>query len=396
MKQNIDLHISFAHTMDTKSTNIIIEYIQWLLILVTNLFFVCKYIPRAGIQPFIGAIAYCIAFGGIVYIFRYKIKKRITETFAKWATIALCAIIIAFIAGSIFLISPYSIQVDRWSATTFFLDALFNGIYPYGVHTHVCDTNFPSPFPLWHYMNIPFWLIGDVGWIQVFFLVVFLISVYYYFRTWQSVLYVLLILCISPAYWWELVTRSDGLSNALGVSSCILFIERFPIKMEKKWWQLAIISGCIASTRLSAIIPIALYLFRPWIDANWNVKVGFIAIALSIAIFFFAPYIFWDTETWIFFQRNPFMSQTTPGSLWILGIMIIIALLIAYRKQTFYYYNSTTSIFMFAFMLFTQLGVIWRSTEPVTLFDACCDISYFTLALPYAIIALNVQTNEHK
>ena len=151
---------------------------------------------------------------------------------------------------------------------------------------------------------------------------------------------------------------------------------------------MAIIAGCLASTRLSAIIPVALYLFKPWLEADWKIKIGFVAIAATILFCAFAPYIFWDTASWIFFRRNPFMSQTSPGNPWILGIMILIAIGIAYKKQTFYYYACTTSVFMFAFMLFTQLGVIYRSAEPVTLFDICCDISYFTLALPYAIIAL--------
>jgi hypothetical protein len=154
-------------------------------------------------------------------------------------------------------------------------------------------------------------------------------------------------------------------------------------------------AGCLASTRLSAVIPVALYLFRPWLDASWKAKIGFIGIALGIIAAAFAPYVFWDTDCWIFFQRNPFMSQTTPGSVWILGVMVLVAIGVAYKKTSFWYYLCTTSVFMFAFMLFTQLGVIYKSPEPVTLFDICCDISYFTLALPYAAVALIVPTNEH-
>jgi hypothetical protein len=88
------------------------------------------------------------------------------------------------------------------------------------------------------------------------------------------------------------------------------------------------------------------------------------------------------------------MSQTSPGAPWILGVMVVVAMGIAYKKTSFYYSLCTTSVFMFAFMLFTQLGVIYKSPEPVTLFDICCDISYFTLAVPYAIIALVHPTHE--
>ena len=178
------------------------------------------------------------------------------------------------------------------------------------------------------------------------------------------------------------------MSNALLVCCLILLLERYAIRMDKHWWLLAIFAGCLASTRLSAVIPVALYLFRPWIDANWKIKTGFVAIAATIIFGFFAPYIFWDTESWVFFERNPFMSQTSPGDPWILGFLVLLAIGIAYKKQTFYYYVSTTSAFVFAFMLISQLGRMWSQEVPSTIFDPCCDISYMTLALPFVIITL--------
>jgi len=394
MNPSVVLPILFAHMTEKRLIDRISLWAQWAVILATNIFFVCKYIPRAGIAPVLPSIVYGLVAIGGGYLYCRYLKDRLSENIARVLSILLAGGIICFIACAIFLIDPYTIQVDRWSATSFFLDALRDGVYPYGVHTHVSETNYPSPFPLWHYLNLPFWLIGDVGWIQVFFLLVFLICVYRYFKSWRALLGVLLILYLSPAYWWELVTRSDGLSNALLVCSCLLVIERRAITMDKQWWVLAIIAGCLASTRLSAIIPVALYLFRPWLEANWKQQLGFIGIAALIVFGFFAPYIFWDTESWIFFQRNPFMSQTSPGTPWILGVMVLVAMGIAYKKTSFYYYLCTTSVFMFAFMLFTQLGVIYKSPEPVTLFDICCDISYFTLAVPYAIIALVHPTHE--
>jgi hypothetical protein len=68
--------------------------------------------------------------------------------------------------------------------------------------------------------------------------------------------------------------------------------------------------------------------------------------------------------------------------------MVLVAMGVAYPKMTFRRYAAITAIFLFAFMLFTQLGVIWRMEEPVTLFSTHCDISYFTLSLPYIIVAL--------
>lgn len=388
MSRNADHPILSAHTMDKKSVNLISSLTQWGVILVTNAVFAYKYISRIGINPIIATIVFCLFFIGAVWLYRHKIACYVTERIAKGFSIGLTIGIIGVIACSIFLIDPLSIGVDRWSATTYFLDGLTAGVYPYGVHTHLFENNYPSPFPLWHYLNVPFWLIGDVGWIQVAMLLIFIGCIYQYFHSWRAVLGVILILGISPAYWWEIATRSDGLSNALLVCSAILLIEHYGIKMEKHWWLLAIIAGCSASMRLSAVIPVALYLFKPWLDTSWKKELGFICIAAGIVLFFFIPYILWDTETWIFFQRNPFMSQTEPGSPWILLVMVAIAIVIAYKKQTPYYYFSTTSVFMFAFMLITLLGVVLRSGGEVTLYNPAFDISYFTLAFPFAIVSI--------
>ena len=366
--------------------------VQWCIFLAVNGLFVYKYVPRAGGDSLLCTMLYGILSTGFIWLYRAKIRTLITERLACIFTIFLTTCIVGLTSCFIFLIDPYTIQVDRWSATTFFLDALRDGVYPYSVHTHISETNFPSPFPLWHYLNIPFWLIGDVGWMQVAALIVFLWGVWYYFRSWRILLQVIVLLAISPAYWWELVTRSDGVSNMLMVCTLILYIQRKPIEMENRWWLLALMAGCVASTRLSSVIPLALYLFKPWLDASWKQQLGFVGIAALIVFGFFAPYIFWDTETWVFFQRNPFITQTLQGNNIVLGIMILIAIAIAYNKQSFRYYTSTTSVFLFIFIVASQLCVLW-TTKEYTFANAALDISYFTLAMPFTLIALAAPNN---
>ena len=374
--------IKFANTL-----------IQWGLFLCINIIFVCKYIPRIGLNPTMYAILYGVIVSSLAILYQRIIASHLSERIARNISLVMIIGILTLISLAIIYIPPLSIHVDRWSATSYFLDALFQGIYPYSVHTHVCDTNFPSPFPLWHYFHIPFWLVGDVGWQLIFFLLIFICAIYYFFHSWHAVLACLLLLSISPAYWWEVATRSDSLSNAFFAVACILYIESKQIKMQNKWWILAIIAGCITSTRLSAVIPLALYLFRPWLEATWKDKLIFIASTLGIVIFFFIPYIFWDTDNWIFLQRNPFITQALLGNIWLLIIMVCIAIFIAYQKQTFYYFTSTTSIYIFVFMLVSQFGILVLHSSAITIDDIYYDISYLTLALPYAILALVTPNN---
>lgn len=376
--------------MEKKQSDFIIQLLLWGVFAATNLFFVVKFVPRAGISPIWGGIAYSI-FAVVWILFGYRLLPRLTENKCKYIGISLLVCICAAIILSLIVIPPLSVRVDRWSATTYFLDALFQGEYPYAVHTHVSENNYSSPFPFWHYLNIPFWLSGDVGIGLIAFLVLTVVCIWSYSPSHKVVLMFLWLLVCSPAYWWEVAVRSDGLSNALLVLSVILLLERYSIRLDNHWGWVAVIAGCLAVTRLSAVIPVALYLFYPYLKCNQKIQLLFPVVVLGVVLLFFIPYIFWDTDNWIFFRRNPFMSQTSPGNMWILLIMVIAAILIAGRKKTFEQYLSSTGLFMFCFMLFTQFGVIYMSAEPITLFSPQCDISYFTLSLPYCLLYLSLR-----
>lgn len=360
--------------------------LQWCLFITINLFFIAKYVPRAGLNPWICCIGYTIVSTMLFYSY-CKVAHHIKEKIAKIGVYVGVGCLIICILATLYFIDPYTINVDRWSATTFFLDGLFHGKYPYGIHTHVSEGNYPSPFPFWHYLHIPFWLLGDVGFELIFFLLLSIYALQCYTKSYKATLSFLLLLLLSPSYWWEIVTRSDGLSNALLIISVILLVEHYHITINDHFWLVAVIVGCLAATRLSAWIPLALYLFYPYIKSNWKIWVGLPLVVFGILFLFFTPYIFWDTTTWVFFSRNPFMSQTSPGNIWILFCMVLIAIIIATRKKSIYDYMQTTGLFLFAFMLTTDLGVLYHSPT-ATILDNVCDISYFTLSLPYCICSL--------
>ena len=325
-----------------------------------------------------------------------RFGRRIPDTLVKWAAWGSLVLVSVAALAAFSIIDPLNINVDRWSATTYFIDALFRGEYPYGVHTHVCNTNFPSPFPVWHYLIIPFRLCGDVGFAIIFFLWLAAVAVFSYSRSHRLVLFFMLLLIISPAFWWEIVTRSDGLSNAFLVFALILWMEKLvwtdPDTLGGRWWLVAVVAGLVSCTRLSAIIPLAIYLFGRYVRSDVKTILLFPLIAATVVFTVFAPYIFWDTGTWIFFSRNPFMSQSTPGDPVILICMVGIAVFLSLKRTDFALTLATIGIFIFAFMLVSLLGVIFFSPVPVSLFGAKCDISYLTLSFPFCITALGLSS----
>lgn len=372
--------------METK--NKIWFSVAFLCWLTTNVLFLAKYVPRAGLSPLWISVAYIVIIIMAVLIYLRYLYERLTPSLATKIILGLLVIVTCIIGFVLWYVNPMQIQVDRWSATTYFLDALVRGEYPYGVHTHLFVNNYPSPFPLWHYLQVPFWLMGDVGIGLICILWLTVWGLYALCRDSRRVLFFLLLFLVSPAYWWEVMTRSDGLSNALLVFLIIVWWERKLLSstndLSSYWWLIALIAGGVACTRLSAVIPIAIYLFGRYLNSDYKVKILFPLIVILVCFAFFAPYIFWDTDTWVFFSRNPFMSQSSPGNPIILSFMILIAITLSLKLRTFESIMFGIGIFVFAFMLLSQIGVI-MTIKNITLFDIKCDISYLTLSFPYLI-----------
>ena len=129
---------------------------QWLMYLLLNMLFIWKYMSRTAYTPLIGIAVFLAIVGITVAIIKYINGKSEKTIQIFLVSIFICSAI--FIAYLLYIVDPMTVKVDRWSATSYFLDGLFSGQYPYGIHTHLCDTNYPSPSPFWFYLNIPFWL----------------------------------------------------------------------------------------------------------------------------------------------------------------------------------------------------------------------------------------------
>ena len=359
----------------------------WVVFLLVNSAFILKYTARTPYSPLLFLVLWLVAAAAVVWTFRRIVSS---EQRACWTVTAMMVAAVALIAALLIVVDPLSVNVDRWSATTYWLDALFDGVYPYGVHTHVCETNYPSPFPLWHYLNLPFWLMGDVGLGLIFFILLLVVTLQWYGRSWRLTAQALLLLMLSPAYWWEVAVRSDGLSNAILIFCVVLFMERRRISFTTHWPLAALIVGLAASTRLSAIIPLGLYLAASYLRSSRLSLCLSPLIVVAIVAAFFMPFILWDTTTWPFLSRNPLLTQSSTGNPWTLLAMAAVALLLIlrYNKNLWRYMNSTAA-FMFLFFLvaitYNHL-VNHAGTHPFD--DADFDISYLTLSMPYALYAI--------
>lgn len=361
--------------------------IQVIIYLIINSLFILKYSPRYSLNPYFTLVIY-FGFVSAIYFTYRKIASLGTEKLFKTLYWSMLILAISAIATSLIIIDPYTIRVDRWSALTFFWDAAFKGQYPYGAHTHVAVTNFPSPFPVWHLIGLPFYLLGDVGIQIIFFLLLFAFVIQRFFSSYKKSFFFLMMLLISPSYWWEVIVRSDSLSNSLLVFMIISWFVKYKRNLSNSFVLTIFICGAIASTRFTAILPLTLFLFQPYINLTIKQKVIFPLSIFGIALLSFLPFIFWDTDTWVFFSRNPFMSQTGNGNFYLLLLMIVLGIALALSWKSIQQFFSVTSIFIFIFILTSQIVYLESRGNGNFFSDGIVDLSYFNLALPYCIARL--------
>lgn len=364
------------------------NWIYLIIYLFINILFVLKYSSKIHLNPVFTSSIYLVIISCLILSI-LLFYDRIEDKFFKKINFLLLTIFCIIIIFSLITIDKYNVRVDRWSAVTYFLDALFKGNYPYGAHTHVSETNYPSPFPFWYYINLPFYLIGDVGIGLLFFLISVYFSINYFFKSPKKTFIFMFLLYISPAYWWEIAVRSDSLSNAFLVFIFLILYNKKEKNIEKNFIFTCILCGIIICTRLTAAIPLALFYFKDYLKLPYIKKIEFPVFIIIIIFILFAPYIFWDTHEWIYFKRNPFMSQTSVGSYWVLIAMIIIGIISSLKNKSIDSFFRINALFMFSFILISQISLMLKFGISGTLFtDSRYDISYFTLALPYVLISL--------
>jgi len=362
--------------------------VQLFVYFIINSLFILKYAPRTGLNSYSVLALYFVIFIAISFIF-YKYILRASERRIKnfyWLLLLFALIAIAII---LYIVNPYNLRIDRWSALSFFWDSFFQGNYPYGAHTHLRINSFPSAFPLWMCINLPFYLMGDVGYELLFFLIVTTIAVRYYFGSYLKSFFFLFLLLLSPAYWYEVSVRSDSLSNGLFAFILILWFIKTNKTLANSFILSILICAAVASTRFSAIIPIALYLLQPYLKLSLKQKIILPVSIIGIVFILLSPFIFWNTTTWIFLSRNPFIAQTGNGNIYFLVLMIIFGVFLALRWKNTNQLFSYISLFMFLFMLGSQFVSLISANQSNLFSDAVSDISYLNLALPYCLIYLS-------
>jgi hypothetical protein len=359
---------------------------QTALFLLINSLFISKYISRLQISPFLGVGVYLsivfLIFSLIKYI-NILSKNQLRLLFYTSITFILISAITL-----IYSINPYTINVDRWSAIHNFIKLLFDGQYPYLAKTHL--GGYGSPFPIWQYIHIPFYLLGNVSLGMVFSLILLTYILSKYTNDYKTAILFVLLILISPAFWYEVSVRSDLFYNLLLCLLMLIVWNEKKLQISKHPILLGIICGLFISTRLSVFFPFYIFLFKDFWNCSNNTKFQFIFSSLVSFFLSFLPLLLWDSNALLTFKYNPFVLQTRQGSIFEIVIMLIITLIQSFLwNSDFIKCNHYISISLTFLVVITFSHNMYLDNFSQNLFSNKYDITYFNMALPFCIYAIS-------
>jgi len=275
-----------------------------------------------------------------------------------------------------------SLNVDRWSAMHVAIKAWLNGEYPYTAvdHLHGRTSNFPGLLVL----GIPFYILGNVGYLEVFAFLLLAYMLNQYLPIKQSISYMVLLL-LSPAYWWEIFAISDLFSNIIIVVCLIILLKKHTRDQPfNSPYFLGICTGFLFLTRGIVAIPLTLFLFKDFWRIPPVVKFKFIvAFLTTIALLIFSVLIYCPNLNTLKFY-NPLVLQTNYLPHYIHIIALSLPFLFAFKIKDFgfdFFKYATILLLLPVIFSFIYRGFLYGVNLDF-------DLSYFSMALPFALVCI--------
>jgi hypothetical protein len=289
----------------------------------------------------------------------------------------------------LFKIDPYSVDVDRWSALHGFLKNLFAGEYPYSARTHL--GSMASPLPVMNFITVPFYLMGDVGYLQIFVFALTAVAVFWAPAAKSGKVLFMLAFLTSPAFWYEVAARSELTSNMLLMCLGLLFIGKIT---DGKPLDYPVKAGCVCGalfcTRGVFIIPFTVFFFAKTVSALKELKIRktFIFAACVIMAFalFLLPFVLWDVD--LFTQNNPFLMQTNKSPLIVQIAALALAALLSFNVKSTGHSFLITAVCLFALMGTTLIIKFFAASWHTAIFSHKFDITYYSTVIPFIVLGM--------
>jgi len=353
------------------------KYVSAILYLTINALFYFKYLYRISLTASIVSVILYLAFSYFLLQRYYKNKPLQSDSLSFILIIGytvLCGIVLYFIPKE-------GLNVDRWEMIQVFWDAVANNQYPYAAQGS--NGNYPGPMPFYFILAYPFYWIGEIGFMA---LTGVLLWLYYtYTRERKSFAVMVLLLFSSLAIYWEIFARSTIFFNTCLFAFFIFSLKDLKKKSTTFFYLSAVIGGLLISTRNVFVIVLILWgiyiLLREKIEFSRLFKWGVCFILAFAATFI--PFICMDPQA--FLEMNPFIIQSSV--LMPFGFVlffIVLAFILSFRCRKFSDVIFYSGLILFLTITGHVVYALYESGIDAYL-NAGADISYYIFCFPFLL-----------
>lgn len=348
-----------------------------------NALFVWKYAADYLQYPLMLSLIYIVIITIAIYLtlrgHRVNLSKSVQNKI-YFSVVFLSACVLTII---MLQFDPARIAVGRYPAMYEWITRLLSGEFPYASSAN------PSGFPFLFILAIPFYILGDLGFFQIFSFLVFALVIHLScskndlsrFRS-------ILLLIAAPIFLFEIVVRSDLFSNMVMVMLYLLVFQLYGRERRSIFpVLLGLAGGLLLSTR--GVVFIIYIIFFIFMVRENRFRYGlFISSMLAGFILTLAPFLIWDAKHFV--ESGPFAIQLSYIPVWVFILSIIASIACGLGIKTLKSIYTSISVMLFGIVLIAfVLSIINFGLTESVLGDRF-DISYFSFCLPFLLMSLTI------
>lgn len=351
----------------------------FLLGLISSLFLM-KYAARVTVMPAVFSGVFFLLFVFFASTLA-KINFKNNNLFSpKIITTLFVIAVVVMILGYNYISAET--RVGRYIAIKSWLDNFRYGFYPYDSKAN------PSGFPFLFFLGSPFYLLGDVGYFNIFGFALLGILVHKFSKTQKELFVCSLLLFVMPPVYYEYLVRSELLTNmTLFIALCYIAFKYVDSeKADVKFYSVSVLFGLLLSTRL--IVFAVFFLFLLFFFRS-NIVKGFLFGAVSVAVFVLSliPFIVWNPE--YFVTKGPFSIQFLYLPVWVIVVAPFVLLYIGWMLRDVRELMFASGVMIFILVTISLLMRVMQDGFYNCIVGSYYDISYYCMCIPFLLLSLH-------
>ena len=296
-------------------------------------------------------------------------------------TFAATLVVFAAALAVLIIVLPEASRVGRFIALKEWIGDLFGGRFPYNASTK------PSGLPFLFVLVMPFYLIGNLGYLEVAGLLLFGAALMAHRARLADRWSGLALLLLMPPFWYEVLTRSELFFNMVLVLFLIIVAERYvaPHRVDTAFLVLAVSFGLVVSTRTIVTCVYLLYVVFRFRESLRN---GILFFAVGVAAFALTlvPFVLWDAQRFI--EAGPFRMQFRYAPLWLAGAFAAVSVWLGWKARNLDDVLFFAGVVPFAIVATPFAATLVERGFHGTIIEDNFDVAYFIFALPFLLLSL--------